>query len=59
MQAWPHELFLDYTNALQRHPGLDREKFAALWLEADALARLAVEVGLEPEDIPGLIMDPK
>jgi hypothetical protein len=57
MQTWPEELSIDYAHALQRRPGLDLESFAALWLAADALAKLALEAGLEPADIPSLIMD--
>gem|GEM_PF-6631980 len=53
---WPDEMMSDYVNSLESRPDLDLESFAALWLAADALARLALEAGLEPEDIPSLIM---
>jgi hypothetical protein len=57
MRMWPNELFIDYVDALYRHPDLDLGNFAALWLAAQALAEAAVEVGFEPEDIPNILLD--
>jgi hypothetical protein len=57
MRMWPNELFIDYVDALDRWPDLDLGNFAALWLAAQALAESAVDLGLEPEDIPNILLD--
>lgn len=57
MHVSQNALFLEYVDALERHPHLEFKAFVALWIAAHSFAETAVTLGFEPEDIPDLLLD--
>ncbi|MEK6371226.1 MAG: hypothetical protein AABO58_00885 [Acidobacteriota bacterium] len=51
-----NQVLLDYATMTEKFGFLDFGEFIALWHAADALMASGLEVGLEPQDVPDLLL---
>ena len=49
-------IIIDYVAATDNHGFLDFGEFVAVWIAAQALAEVAADAGLEPEDAEELLL---
>jgi hypothetical protein len=57
MRFWPNYLFIDFAEALERHPELELGIYAQFWLAAQAIADAAIELGIDADEIDDYLPD--
>jgi hypothetical protein len=57
MRFWPNYLFIDFAEALERHPELKLGIYAQFWLAAQAIADAAIELGIDADEIDDYLPD--
>ncbi|HXH40902.1 MAG TPA: hypothetical protein VNN08_19910 [Thermoanaerobaculia bacterium] len=57
MRIWPNYLFIDFAEALERHPQLDLGTYIPFWFAAQAIADAAIELGIDADEIDDLLPD--
>jgi len=57
MRFWPNYLFIDFAEALERHPELELGIYCHFWLAAQAIADAAIELGIDADEIDDYLPD--
>jgi hypothetical protein len=52
-----NQLLLDYALMTEKFGALDFGEFIAVWHAADALMAVSIQMGLEPADVPDLLLN--